>query len=173
MTAPPPLSSTVFVDGELVTEAKLYARIWVVINYLLALVNSTTGLARFFGTTTTATAYTTGSNLAFGTVVEDTGSGYSAGVYTCQSTGTYQFNAQLKTGAGAAAPQPILMKNGVAYIQSPTPPSAANSGQAISGYLRLVVGDTVALRTAANFTSSSLDAPAHNNYLQLVQMTFT
>lgn len=173
MTAPSPLPSTIFVDGELVNESKLYARIWTVINYLLGLVNSTTGLGRLFVASSSGATYGTGANINFPTVVEDTAGGYVSGVYTCQSAGTWGFAAQLKAGLTAGTPQPILFKNGVAYCESFTPPSAAGSGSNIAGYVRLAVGDTVSCRTSASFVANSAGGTAANNYMQLYQMTFT
>lgn len=175
MSAPPPLTSTTFVDTELVTAAKLYARVFTVINYLLNLVNSGTQ-TRFFATILTAQAITNGVNYnwsTLGTIVEDTGSGWSSGsaAWVCPSAGTYAFWLASKCNSSAASPGMMLRKNGTQYVLGPNPASGAFSGTNIGGYIRLAVGDTVQVQALNSFTTQS-DTPAHNNYLQLWQTSF-
>lgn len=173
MTAPAPLTSTTFVDGEEVTSSKLYTRVFTVINYLLG-ASATTTQNRFFGSILTATAITGGANIDFtGKIVEDTANAWNSTNknWVCPSAGTYNYFIQTKCNATPSTPVVQLLKNGTVYAYGPNPSNIAFAGTNIGGYVRLAVGDTIAMRSLNTYTTQS-DTPSHNNYLQMWQTSF-
>lgn len=174
MTAPAPLTSTTFVPNEKVTASKLYTRVFTVINYLLT-ASATTTQNRFFGSIlSTSFAITANTNINFtGKIIEDTANGWNSTNknWVCPSAGTYAYLCQSKCDASGTAPVIAIYKNSTRYSLGPACPNAAFSGQNIGGFIRLAVGDTVAMQSLVSYATQN-DTPAHNNYMMLWQTSF-
>lgn len=174
MTSPPRLYDiNSFVDGEAMNPVKWYARVSRVLNYLLALLG-TGAQARFTAQLTASQVIAANTNISYdtqGTIVEDTNNGWSPStdVYICQSAGTYLFAVGMCCSA-AAQPNPQVFKNGSMIIDASTPTSTSGNGRAITGYLRLGVGDTVSVRTPLGYTV--VTTPNIRNYLMLAQISY-
>lgn len=130
---------------------------------------------RFRGSILTATALSTGANINFSTVSEDTYSGWNSGshYWAVPQAGLYVATVQFKWGSSAPAGPPSIAVSGGAsgttgLLRSPNAPSISTfCGLSISGFFRCAVGDQVNVQLlGAGFTTQS-DAPEDNNYIHL------
>lgn len=137
-----------------------------------AIAGVSTPTARFKGSLLSSVTVTAGSNIPF-TTLDDPAARWNSStkLWVCPVAGTYIVIGSIKMNGTGVATSIIILKNGTSAITSPNLPSAAWNGGTVTGYLRLAIGDTMAMQVNTTYTTQS-DTPADNNYLELVQVQF-
>lgn len=111
------------------------------------------------------------TNIAFVTA-DDTLSAWNATthVWTCPVAGRYQFNAQVRCGAVAAAPNCSLIVNGAALQGFNAAPTSVAGANALVSVMRsgFAVGDTVAIQSSIAYVMSA--TAAVDNYLSIFRV---
>jgi hypothetical protein len=139
---------------------------------------SVTPSARFKGSITTSTTIASSQKLGISAapfqVTDDPQAGFAAstGLYTCQVGGTYLVMVAIKNNTTGVANQAIIVaKNGATVYLTGNITTSAYGGVQASCYFRLLPGDTVSAAPGTAYVSQS-DAPADNNFFELVQVAY-
>lgn len=138
---------------------------------LLAQVNFLLNPPRLKASILAATALSTGSNIAYSTITEDSYGGWNATshFWVVPVAGLYKASLQFKwngTPPGSPPAANILKNGSNALVSANASSTATFAGLSSSGFVRANAGDTIAVQLANAGFTTQVDT-ADNNFLTL------